>query len=223
MSKFTRTMRYGARQKHLWWILPLAVLISLLAACVFDVLHWMDWNFWEPMLTVGTLIAALLIGYLELSQETEEKAPKRLTICFLYPPDAAGGYEGDIALLCHDAYLSGESDIRALAQNVGGQMAEGNLNFSPCIKQLPSEIDWAKSEPVKSYQVVFTLRDCNEPRAGVPLRRLSGKPRKTIVWRPSDPDVSVALAPKEEELLQLSYNAKTGRMKVEKSPRAKSP
>jgi hypothetical protein len=74
-----------------------------------------SWDMTEPVVTFLTLFVALAVGYQQMREEWEEDfLPKRLTARFFY---------GDTeVMLCLNARLGGEADIRALTQQIGRQM-----------------------------------------------------------------------------------------------------
>ena len=106
----------------------------------------------------GTLLVAIAIWFGELKQEWENSLPKKLTVEFLY--------KGQLLMLCEEAYLAGESDIRAWGQQVGAQMSGGrHLKFLPSIKQEPGGIKETRDgKAYKLYEVKFTLTELPKKR-----------------------------------------------------------
>ncbi|OPL17079.1 MAG: hypothetical protein AVO38_05610 [delta proteobacterium ML8_D] len=106
----------------------------------------------------GTFLVAIAIWFGELKQGWENSLPKRLTVEFLY--------KGRRLMLCEEAYLAGESDIRAWGQQVGAQMSGvRNLKFLPFIEQEPGMIKETRTgEAYKLYEVRFTLIELPEKR-----------------------------------------------------------
>lgn len=64
--------------------------------------------------TVATFVVAVLVWWGETKEDWEESLPKRLTVFFLY--------EEQPAMVCEDASLVAEGDIRAMAQQLGAQI-----------------------------------------------------------------------------------------------------
>jgi len=80
------------------------------------------WNWVEPFLTLLTLGVALLVWYQQIREEWEEDhLPKRFTAHFYYRGNDAQGVE---VMRCEKARSTAEGDIRALAQQIGLQMAK---------------------------------------------------------------------------------------------------
>jgi hypothetical protein len=106
----------------------------------------------------GTFLVAIAIWFGELNQGWENSLPKRLTVEFLY--------KGQRLMLCEEAYLAGESDIRAWGQQIGAQMSRvRNLKFLPFIKQEPGRIKETRDgQAYKLYEVKFTLTELPEKR-----------------------------------------------------------
>ncbi|HPM10833.1 MAG TPA: hypothetical protein PK941_10360 [Paludibacter sp.] len=78
----------------------------------------------EPVITIGTFVIAAILGVQNVKNTWIDKLPKKLTVHFKY--------EDKYVYTCHKAYLSGESDIRQMAQQIGRQMNNNiNLDFYP--------------------------------------------------------------------------------------------
>ena len=112
------------------------------------------WAVLEPAIGISTLIVAMLVWYGEAAQDCENELPKRLNISFLL--------EGKEIMRCENAYLAGEGDIRALGQQLGGQIS-GSMNTLAfkSFEQKPGEIrlDEYSGEEVKTYELKITLSD----------------------------------------------------------------
>lgn len=77
--------------------------------------------------TVMTLLVALLVWLLEVKEQYLANLPKRLTVSFVY--------KGREVMRCNDAILAHESDMRALAQQLGSQMTHmGRLPLRPMLE-----------------------------------------------------------------------------------------
>lgn len=142
----------------------LTILLAVVCAgvCVYIFDHNLsNWDLWDVGLTTGTFATAIFVWIGERRQEWENSRPKRLTVCYLYPRDQDAP---KIAMLCVDAYLAGESDIRALGLSIGQQVCGGLLKYLPNIQESPGRIEFDDNENewLKKYEVVFQLWD--EPR-----------------------------------------------------------
>ena len=97
-------------------------------------------GFWGGLLahyiTIGTFLAAFSAWFSSLFSDWRASLPKRLTVIF--------EHNDKKVMQCNYANLSGESDIRALAQQIGLQMASENLNFSA------AKINWRELDIVYS-------------------------------------------------------------------------
>lgn len=151
------------------------------------------WNFWEPTLQFSILAIACLVWWGEVAQDWENSLSRRLTVWFLYPrpstdtgdsarPVAPAGALGQVALLCKEAYLADEGDIRAWGQSIGGQMAKTPfLAFEPKITQTPRQIVWPKDDaPFLHYHVLFRLTDLPAGKDSPPDERFAA--RQLRLW-----------------------------------------
>lgn len=69
----------------------------------------------DPFITLATLGLTFFVWYQQMREEWEEDyLPKRLTVEF--------HLKNKVLMRCEKAFLAGESDIRALAQQIGSQM-----------------------------------------------------------------------------------------------------
>ena len=83
---------------------------------------WADWI--DPIIGLGIFIVTLLIGAIQLIEDWEDNLEKRLTVFFIYGENPV--------MICENAFLSSESDVRALGQQIGSQMAgTRDLKFRP--------------------------------------------------------------------------------------------
>ena len=102
-------------------------------------------NFLDPFLSIATALLALYIWW----NNRNDNLPKRLTVHFVHATD-----KGTLQYVytCHEAYLSGVSDIRTWGQQIGRQMnGNHNLEFYPYIDQTSKEV--TKESVVKSGMV----------------------------------------------------------------------
>jgi len=106
------------------------------------------WNWIDRILTPLTLFMAGYIWWMQQRQEWLEYLPNRLTVHF---------YHNDKEVMrCEKAHLTAESDIRALAQQIGLQMAGENLNFvAPAIEFSPPDL--GKEGKYNHYTVKIEL------------------------------------------------------------------
>jgi len=110
------------------------------------------WQWMEPIACLSTLAIAILVWLGESVQDVENSLPKRLTVSFFL--------NGKEIMLCSQAYLAGESDIRAWGQQIGQQMNKNErLELAPDILVLPRERTLSKlnGEPIMLYKTSFFL------------------------------------------------------------------
>jgi len=120
------------------------------------------WSFWEPVTGVATLGIAVLLWWGEAEQDWESSLPKRVTAVFMYPGDPKdSASKGKVAMVCTEAYLSGEGDLRAWSMQLGAQMAgSGQLAFTPFIEEMAGKIAFsADGQAFKPYWTVFQLTE----------------------------------------------------------------
>ncbi|MCS6860788.1 MAG: hypothetical protein NZT92_10775 [Abditibacteriales bacterium] len=129
------------------------------------------WNWFEPLLAVLTLGVAAFVWYGQKRAEWEEYLPNRLTVHFYY--------EGKEVMRCEKAHLTAEGDIRALAQQIGMQMAHNEqLKFVAAQVEVSAPIlnqDEHKQEWYLHYTANIYLTEL--PKA---LANSADRPR---VWR----------------------------------------
>jgi len=103
------------------------VLVGALSSAVVGAMEWAGWlgGFWsiiEPLLGIGTLAMAGLIWVGEETERFAAELPLRLTVRFKL---------GDQDLMvCEEAFLAAESDIRQWGMQIGSQMAAKMLGRS---------------------------------------------------------------------------------------------
>jgi hypothetical protein len=112
----------------------LAITALGLTAAVILTLGWFfgwgtgdAWGWLQNISTSLTLVVAFLIWVGERAQDWQFSLPKRLTAEFYFA--------GDKVMVCEGAYLAGEDDIRAWAQQLGMQMASEPLSLLPDMVQ----------------------------------------------------------------------------------------
>ncbi|MGB1243215.1 MAG: hypothetical protein ACPG49_11880 [Chitinophagales bacterium] len=120
----------------------------------------LDWweNWLDPIIGVGTIFVAWFVWFGNASQERVENLPKKLTVRFYH--------KGNLILLCENAYLSDEGDIRAWGQQIGSQMCHKNhLDFKPFIRENPIQKQYDKEgNSYLLYEVIFYLNALPEIR-----------------------------------------------------------
>lgn len=113
-------LRYATRERSVFVISAGSVTLFL-CAIVF-LANDLNTNVWRAIscsIELVTLGVAVLVWLGELRQDWHEQLPKRLDVVF--------EFEGKPLLVCLGLPLSGEGDIRQLAQQVGRQMTGGRL------------------------------------------------------------------------------------------------
>ncbi len=145
-------------------------------------------NYLSPVFGLITFPITLAILYFQGYQRWEDNLEKRLTVRYVYVEPT--GDTTEIARI-EKAYLSGEGDIRAWAQQLGRQIM-GDLKF---------DLNWDREDPkivcedkqwCKEYEVIIYLTE--KPLGLTSI--LSGSPSKpsfqhseitvessTIIWR----------------------------------------
>ncbi len=82
------------------------------------------WQGVEAIIGIATLAVAVLLWVGETTENWESSLPKRLKAVYLF--------EGQPVMVCEDSCLAAETDIRAMAQQMGAQINGGrNLELSP--------------------------------------------------------------------------------------------
>lgn len=115
-------------------------------------------NWIDPSFTIITLIVTTIFAIIANAENWNNKLPKRLTIHFVLPPES-GQKDLKIIFTCLEAYLSGESDIRQWAQQIGRQKFGRDLDFFPYITQVDPVISYSNSlKDYKLYEVFIFLR-----------------------------------------------------------------
>lgn len=179
-GRFRHLFAYCRKERRLeLQIAVIAVAVALWCAHLMAGWKPLDWSFYDVFLTIGTFVTALLVWMGELRQDWENTLPKRLNVCFLHPRPA-GESRDYIAIVCVEAYLSGEGDIRQWSQTIAKQTAEstdGELIFLPKIDEHPGVVVGVPgTQPYKLYEVVFHL-------SKLPLVKGGTLEGQTAIWR----------------------------------------
>jgi hypothetical protein len=141
------------------------------------------WGKVSSLLTVAALGVALLVWHGEVRENWEQSLPKLLTAIFVF--QEKDGHATPV-MACVDASLTGESDIRAMGQQIGLQLNGLSLGITPSIEVIEPRVD--SKAHVKKYVAYFYLDRMPEkvaelrvqqPKAGL-IRRLT-KPKCWVV------------------------------------------
>ena len=97
------------------------------------------YHYIDPVASIMTFITTLVIFYIQAKQKWENSIEKRLSVRYVYVGES--GNDSQIIAEIIDAYLPGESDVRAWAQSLGQQMM-GFLDF---------DMHWDEEPPVIKY------------------------------------------------------------------------
>jgi len=115
--------------------------------------EWID-----PSFTIITLVVTTIIAIIVNVENWNSNLPKRLTIHFVLPPET-GLNDLKIIFTCLEAYLSGVSDIRQWAQQIGRQKFGRDLDFYPYITQIDPILSYSPSlKHFNLYEVFIFLR-----------------------------------------------------------------
>ena len=146
---------------------------------------WLDWyEKTQTLLGLATLLVAGFVWFGELREDWTEQLPRLLTFAYFH--------DNLPAIVCWHAYLPGESDIRALSQQLGGrQMAREEIQMRPVVEALPTELLTDGRRVYLHHRVRLELTTLPKSLAAPN----SPHPRPTaLVWRPrrepSPPGVS---------------------------------
>lgn len=131
------------------------------------------WQWADTIVGLLTLFVAAVVWYGEAAEDWEASLPKRLRAVFLH--------DGQPAMICENAVLVSENDIRAWAQQVGAQMAgERQLALAPFFTLGEPCLIEDGSQVCKLYEIHLHLR--NLPARVVQIRGAKG-PGACLVWR----------------------------------------
>ncbi len=110
-------------------------------------------NYLSPVFGLITFPITLAILYFQGYQRWEDNLEKRLTVSYVYVESSDNTTE--IARI-EKAYLSGEGDIRAWAQQLGSQIM-GQLNFDLIWDRKPPKVVNEDKKWYKNYEVIIYL------------------------------------------------------------------
>ncbi|WP_077732698.1 hypothetical protein [Methylocaldum sp. 14B] len=150
------------------------------------------WNgFLDPVVGLGTLFTAFAVWWGEMSQDWRDNLPKRLTVDFLFNRRRV--------MRCENAYLAGESDIRALSMQIGAQMVKAQLDFKAAfVKSHGGEIRKSEDGGFElHYRATFELTKLPEK-----LEKMSTG--QYLSWCPPFDEVEVKLIEEQEEDAPIS-------------------
>lgn len=139
----------------LFWLCNVASHGSLLTDIFtkFGFVNGWDKNY-NVYVGVATLLVTLAVWVGEVYNGWLDDLPKKLTVKF--------NFEGRVVMECRRADLAGVGDSRALAQQIGKQMACGQeLHFvAPAIEQTGGEVYYdASIKHYRHYYISITLLD----------------------------------------------------------------
>lgn len=138
------------------------------------------WNAGEPILGMATLAVAILIWFSETVEAWEHTLPKRLKVIYVY---------GDRpAMVCEDAVLIAESDIRSWALQMGQQMNENKqLSIGPRLELLPPRLETRPGGVlVRAYELRIELTSL--PDIVQRRREAENSPTLVLVRKVGKPD-----------------------------------
>ncbi|MDZ4778776.1 MAG: hypothetical protein SGJ19_00820 [Planctomycetia bacterium] len=150
-----------SKWRHAWQKQRAIMLCAIIAVIVTGLIvqpwkqqPWLAWWQWmDAVFGVATLAVALIVWWGELTENWEHNLPKRLRVVFLF--------DNQPVLVCEDAPLITETDIRAMAQQIGKQMNDNKeLSLRPFFEPLLPIIDrQSKTGPVRRYEIRMTLKE----------------------------------------------------------------
>lgn len=152
MGFFFPSIAYTLRneKKRLLFIGSIA-LIAILLVVYTDEDKW--WNrLLDPTIGISTFIFAFAVWSREAYQNWEQNLPKRLTVRFIY--------KGKLLLICKNAILTSEGDIRQWGQQIGSQMNRNQaLKFEPFFEINIGKPIVKYGEYFKPYYLIYFLSD----------------------------------------------------------------
>ena len=141
-------LKFGFRTQRTK-ILSMAVLL-----CVAFFIIKPEGKWWEAMteiVSLATLGVALLVWIAEFGENWEQNLPKRLDVIYLH--------KGKPAFVCENATILSESDLRAMAQQMGAQIiGERFLQLYPKISEGRITISYMVDRYYKHYIVKIYLK-----------------------------------------------------------------
>lgn len=141
VSLLPEVVRFASRtRKGQLIIAALLLAIFVIAQCggmpSFHQLFTKRWNeSFNAYAGISTLVVAIFVWLGELQQDWRASLPNKLTVSFKY--------EGRLEMICHRADLANVSDARALALQIGQQMASNQqLKFNAAkIRQTGGDVE----------------------------------------------------------------------------------
>ena len=137
-------LRFAIRTQ---WTTVLLIVVLAIFGFIILVLPTPGTSVWNAIQTVSGFVAFCLpIIYFLLTDRWEEELPKRL--------DVEYRYKGSTAMLCENATLVAEGDIRAMAQQIGAQLiGERFLQMSQIV-----DLSGPNTEPEREAGNTFIRR-----------------------------------------------------------------
>ncbi len=153
-------IKYLVTKKISWVIITILLIMGIVL--FFNLLNFNTegfftkrriWDKWfDPGIGLFTALVTIFIALQNTYSDWNNSLPKRLTVHFVY--------EDQFIMTCHEAFLSGEADIRQWGQQIGSQMAGELLSFYPFISSAKesNRYDITLKEVFKPYEVIFYLK-----------------------------------------------------------------
>jgi hypothetical protein len=170
----------------------LAVASLTLTAAVILGLGWVfgwgsgdAWSWLENISTSLTLVVAFLIWIGERIKDWRDALPNCLTAEFFFA--------GEKVMVCAGAYLAGEGDIRAWAQQLGFQMTAEQLSLVPDMAQQGSTVEWDPNADNHFCHYLVQVHLRSLPRLIVEMRDSNPGGAPWITW--GRPDFGATGAP----------------------------
>jgi hypothetical protein len=160
------------------------------------------WNNWlDPAIGFGTFLFAAAVWYSEWRQDWEHRLPKRLTVRFMY--------EGQLVMICKQAHLTGEADIRTWGQQIGSQMGNrSKLHFLPFFETATGKPQKDEQNLIyKPYYLCIYLSDLpanlkdefeKDKKQKIYLRWMQGKDGQQLTSWETHPEVLPPLEQNED-------------------------
>ena len=112
---------------------------------------WKDWQNWDMFLTLATFFIGLAIFIGEAIEDWEERLPRRVSVFFQS--------QGATRMVCYEAHLAHEGDIRNWGQQIGFQMCDKQqLDFSPFLDVSRLGVQRAGDSVFVHFRAVIYLR-----------------------------------------------------------------
>lgn len=129
------------------------VFILFVLSIIMSRLHesWLDWIRWDMVITLVSFGVLWAVFFAEADQDWEASLEKRLNVYYRV--------EGQTCMVCYEAHLPHEGDIRNWAQQIGRQMCHGEyLDFSPYLDLDDLGVVNRSGHSFKLYQAVIYLK-----------------------------------------------------------------